>query len=153
MKFGALALCGTLLLPVAGMAQQTNACDILKQALAGNAAIASKTPVAAPASMAWPNGKMTTVGGGSYSAVLFEGIPSESDVKKMNQAVDAADKVVSQCLPAANRTVAKVGAVDREVRFCIAGNPRRVSISTSVGNRMISAHFAVEVPYTQTCPR
>ena len=57
------------------LGQQATVCDLLKTALAGNVVINGKPPKATPANLAWPTGS-TSVGGGRYSVLLFEGAPS-----------------------------------------------------------------------------
>lgn len=130
--------------------QQVTVCDLLKTALAGNPVINAPSPKAAPATMAWPSGS-TSVGGGSYSVLLFDGKPGAVDVSKMQQAIATADRQVGQCLPTAKRTIAPMGANDKEIRYCLAGSARGVSIVSSQGSKAISAYLTVEASRTKVC--
>ena len=71
-----------LLMAGPALGQQTPICDLLKTAIAGNAVINGAAPKVTPANLAWPTGK-TSVGGGRYSVVLFEGAPNAADVARM----------------------------------------------------------------------
>jgi hypothetical protein len=75
-----------LLMAGPALGQQTPICDLLKTAIAGNAVINGAAPKVTPANLAWPTGK-TSVGGGRYSVVLFEGSPNAADVARMQQAL------------------------------------------------------------------
>ncbi len=135
-----------LLMASPALGQQVNVCDVLKTALAGNAVINGK-PGKAPANLAWPSGS-TTVGGGGYSVKLFEGATSPADASRMQQAIAVADRQVVQCLPTAKRTIAPLGANDREIVYCVAGSPRGVSIASSQGGKLISAYLDVKAANT-----
>jgi hypothetical protein len=137
-------------LPGLALAEQ-GTCDILKTAVAGNTIINGKPPAKTPLNLVWPDSRSTTVGNGHYTVALFDGSPGEADVRRMRQSIDAADKLVAQCLPSARRLTRTVGA-DMAIEYCVAGNNRSVTITSSLGNRMISAWLSVEVPPVKTCP-
>ncbi|MFO1087071.1 MAG: hypothetical protein U1E21_21155 [Reyranellaceae bacterium] len=139
-----------LLMAGPALGQQTPICDLLKTAIAGNAVINGAAPKVTPANLAWPTGK-TSVGGGRYSVVLFEGSPNAADVARMQQALAAADRQVGQCLPTARRTIAPAGATDKEIRYCVAGAGRNISLASSQGGKFVSALLTIDASPTKVC--
>ncbi len=143
-------LLGALLGVGSAMAQQTDACALLKIALTGNALINGKQYQKAPANLAWPVGS-TLVGGGDYSVALFDGNPGAADVAKRDKVIAEADKQVAACLPTARRTVDN-GMIEKGIIYCPPGSARAITIGTSTGNRMISANLNVGIPRQKICP-
>ena len=146
----ALSALSALLAAGPAVAQQATVCDLLKTALAGNAVINDPSPKGVPTNLAWPTG-LTSVGGGRYVVVLFEGTPNAADVAKMQQAIAAADRQIGQCLPTARRTIAPVGTSDKEIRYCIPGAARGISLASSQGSRFVTALLTVDASPTKSC--